>query len=101
MGSAYALVAIVVVLLVVGAMMLSRLGKDRAARHEEVASAPHTLRYDVPDGQDPSAVLVALSRGGFERRTLRRSAERPAWYSAGRSVSMPGVGRGTRFVTPY
>jgi hypothetical protein len=66
MGSAYALIAIVVVLLVVGAMMLSRLGKDRAARREQITSAPHTLRYDVPDGQDPSAVLVALSRGGFE-----------------------------------
>ena len=66
MGSAYAIIVIVVVALVLGAMMLSRLGKDRAARHEEVTSAPHTLRYDVPDGQDPSAVLVALSRGGFE-----------------------------------
>lgn len=66
MGSAYALVVIVVLLLVGGGVMLSRLGKDRAARREEITSAPHTLRYDVPDGQDPSAVLVALSRGGFE-----------------------------------
>jgi len=66
MGSAYALVALVVVFLVVGGIMLSRLGKDRTARREEVVSAPHTLRYDVPAGQDPSAVLVALSRGGFE-----------------------------------
>ena len=66
MGSAYALIAVVVVLLIVGAVMLSRLGRERAVRHEQVATARHTLRYDVPAGQDPSAVLVALSRGGFE-----------------------------------
>jgi hypothetical protein len=29
-------------------------------------TASHTLRYDVPAGQDPAAVLVALSRHGFE-----------------------------------
>jgi len=65
-GAAYVLVILVVVALVVGGVMLSRLGKDRAARHEEVSSAQHTLRYEVPAGQDPAAVLVALSRGGFE-----------------------------------
>ena len=66
MGAAYVLVFLVVVALVVGGVMLSRLGKDRAARHEEVAGARDTLRYDVPVGQDPAAVLVALARGGFE-----------------------------------
>ena len=66
MGAAYVLVILVVVALVVGGIMLSRLGKDRAARHDEVTSARHTLRYDVPVGQDPAASLVALSRGGFE-----------------------------------
>jgi hypothetical protein len=65
-GAVYVLVILVVVALVVAGVMLTRLGKDRAARHEEVAAAPHTLRYDVPEGQDPAAVLVALSRGGFE-----------------------------------
>ena len=29
-------------------------------------TAPDRLSYAVPDGQDPAAVLVALSRGGFE-----------------------------------
>jgi hypothetical protein len=66
MGAVYVLVILVVVALVVGSIMLSRLGKDRAARHEEVTSADHTLRYDVPVGQDPATVLVAVSRGGFE-----------------------------------
>jgi hypothetical protein len=66
MGAGYVVVALVVVALVVAGVMLSRLGKQRAARHEQVSSARHTLRYDVPAGQDPAAVLVALSRGGFE-----------------------------------
>jgi hypothetical protein len=66
MGAAYVLVILVVAALAVGSLMLSRLGKDRAARHEEVTSARHTLRYDVPVGRDPAAALVALSRGGFE-----------------------------------
>jgi hypothetical protein len=66
MGAAYVLIILVVVALVVGGVMLSRLGSDRAARHEVVTSARHTLRYDVPVGQDPATVLVAVSRGGFE-----------------------------------
>ena len=66
MGAAYVVVILVVVALVVAGVLLSRLGKDRAAQHEEVMSASHTLRYQVPGGQDPAAVLVALSRHGFE-----------------------------------
>ena len=66
MGAGYVLLIVVVVALVVAGVLLSRLGKDRAARHEEVSSARHTLRYHVPAGQDPAAVLVTLSRGGFE-----------------------------------
>jgi hypothetical protein len=66
MGAVYVLVILVVVALVIAGVLLSRLGKRNAALHEQVDSARHTLRYDVPDGQDPAAVLVALSRGGFE-----------------------------------
>ena len=69
MGAAYVVVILIVAALVVVGILLSRLGKDRAARHEEVAAARHTLRYDVPAGQDAAAVLVALSRGGFEAVT--------------------------------
>lgn len=29
-------------------------------------TAENTVRYDVPNGQDPAAVLVALTRAGFE-----------------------------------
>ena len=66
MGAAYVLVILVVVALVVAGVLLSRLGRRSAAQHEEVTSAADRLRYDVPAGQDPAAVLVALSRGGFE-----------------------------------
>ena len=66
MGAAYVLVVLVVIALVVAGVLLSRLGKSRAAQHEEVMTASHTLRYQVPAGQDPAAVLVALSRHGFE-----------------------------------
>jgi hypothetical protein len=65
-GAGYVLVILVVVALVVLGVLLSRMGRHSAAQHEEVTSARDTLRYDVPVGQDPAAVLVALSRGGFE-----------------------------------
>jgi len=66
MGAAYVLVILVVVALVAAAVMLSRLGRERRAREEQVEQAAHVLHYDVPEGQDPAAVLVSLSRGGFE-----------------------------------
>jgi hypothetical protein len=66
MGAAYVLVVLVVVALVLAGVLLSRLGRHSVAQHEEVTAARDVLRYDVPAGQDPAAVLVALSRGGFE-----------------------------------
>ena len=66
MGAVYVVVIVVVVLLVGGALALRRLGAHQQAEHERVVSSEHTLRYDVPEGQDPAAVLVSLSRAGFE-----------------------------------
>ena len=66
MGAVLVPVVIVLVLLVLGLVMVKRLGRDGDQRRDEVMTAPHTLRYDVPAGQDPAAVLVALSRHGFE-----------------------------------
>ena len=63
----FVLVAIVTVLvLVFVGVMLKRFGAEGARRHEAVTEARETLSYRVPEGQDPAAVLVALSRGGFE-----------------------------------
>lgn len=61
-------VPVLVVLVVIG-VMLKRFGAKTEHHREEVMAAPHTLRYHVPQGQDPAAVLVALSRAGFEAVT--------------------------------
>jgi hypothetical protein len=66
MGALYVVVIIAVVLLVAGGLALRRLGEHREAERERIETADHTVRYDVPEGQDPAAVLVALSRAGFE-----------------------------------
>lgn len=66
MGAGYTLVVLIVLLLAVFGFMMSRQGKDRAARQEQVAAAGDTVRYHVPNGQDPAAVLVTLAQGGFE-----------------------------------
>jgi|tagenome__1003787_1003787.scaffolds.fasta_scaffold18647940_2 hypothetical protein len=66
MGAAYVLVILVVVVLVGGGLALRQLGDRRQQDHERIVEAEHTLRYHVPEGQDPAAVLVALSRAGFE-----------------------------------
>ena len=67
MGSFVTLVIVIVVVLVVAGLMLKRFGADTARRQEAVVNeARETLSYRVPEGQDPAAVLVALSRGGFE-----------------------------------
>jgi hypothetical protein len=66
MGAVLVPVVIVLVLLAVGLVLVKRLGREGDQRRDEVMTASHTLRYDVPAGQDPAAVLVALSRHGFE-----------------------------------
>ena len=67
MGSFVTLAVVVVIVLVVVGLMLKRFGSETAQRQEAVMTeARETLSYRVPEGQDPAAVLVALSRGGFE-----------------------------------
>jgi len=66
-GSIFVVVLLVVVALVVVGVMLKRFSGEHAQRQEAVITeASETLSYRVPEGQDPAAVLVALSRGGFE-----------------------------------
>jgi len=66
MGAVLVPIVVVLALLVLGAVMIKRLGREGAERRDEVMTAAHPLRYQVPAGQDPAAVLVALSRHGFE-----------------------------------
>src|SRR5205807_126774 len=56
------------------------------------ARAPNTARYNVT----PTNATIA----GFQRLTRHRSVRWPITYSLDRSVSMPGVARGIRFVMP-
>jgi hypothetical protein len=52
----------------------------------------NTTRYSVTP--------TKATTSGFHRRIFRRSVFAPTTYSSGRSVSMPGVARGTRLVIP-
>lgn len=40
--------------------------RQEALRNEAVSGQVESLRYDVPVGQDPAAVIMALKREGFE-----------------------------------
>ena len=66
MGTFVTTAVVVVIALVVVGLMLKRFGSETARRQEAMTEARETLTYRVPEGQDPAAVLVALSRGGFE-----------------------------------
>lgn len=66
MGAGYVFFIVIILVLLTFGLFLARHGKERTARQEQVAQAGDTLRYHVPEGQDPAAVLVALSQGGFE-----------------------------------
>jgi len=59
------LVPVVVILVAVGALKR----RDDAVKTEAFSRETETLRYHVPDGQDPAAVLAALEVEGY-RATL-------------------------------
>jgi len=54
----------------------------------------------TPNTERKSVTPTNATIGGFHRRTFSFSVSSPATYSAGLSVSIPGVGRATRFVIP-
>lgn len=67
MGSIFVIVLLVVVAVVVAGLMIKRFGDEQAKRQGAVlTNRSETLSYRAPEGQDPAAVLVALSQGGFE-----------------------------------
>ncbi len=60
-------IAIVVIALVAGVVAARRFVGRQQARADELATDRHeTVRYQVPNGQDPAAVLLGLSRAGYE-----------------------------------
>lgn len=60
-------VVIVVVALILGMMAAKRFVSRQQARADRlVHSHDDTVRYQVPHGQDPAAVLLGLNRAGYE-----------------------------------
>ena len=74
MGAAFPLFLILAAVVVVGAILVGGLMRSWSARQHEVneqISGPGetTLEYRVPTGQDPAAVLTALSQDGYVATT--------------------------------
>lgn len=69
-GATLVIVVLVVIAVVIAGLMFKRFGDENRRRQEAVRENPRqVLRYRVPEGQDPAAVLVALTHGGFEAVT--------------------------------
>ena len=66
MGAVVVIVLIVLVLLVGGAVAVRSISKDEAVHEEHVKSGGEYLRYRVPEGADPAAIVVALRHGGYD-----------------------------------
>lgn len=122
MGGAVGIAPILLVLLLVTVVVVAFLmrGANRNREvYEESARDPdgETLRYRVPDGQDPAAVAAALQQHGFDATTEsapghhdvlvacppgsggRESARRVIAEHAPLNLeSDPAPGRGVRFV---
>jgi Flp pilus assembly protein TadB len=61
-------IIVVFVLAVIGLLYWMRLMRQRQVqlRHEAVTGQVESLRYQVPAGQDPAAVMHALQMEGYE-----------------------------------
>lgn len=88
MGSPLAILVLVLIVLLIGALVLWGTGTFKSAEAGEVepedVEAGRALRYDVPRGQDPAVVLVALEHAGVE-----------AWpdpHRPGRAIVIPCEG---------
>lgn len=75
-------IVLVILVLVIGAVVVVRMSR-RSQEREDWAKSSETeaLRYHVPEGQDPVAVITALRQEGFE--PVQDSA------TAGRDVLIP------------
>ena len=67
MGAILIPIVIIVIAIVAGAITATRYVRRQRARADLIRGAgPSTLRYAVPNGQDPGAVVLGLDRAGFE-----------------------------------
>jgi hypothetical protein len=60
-------IVVIVVLLLAGALLAGRIGARAARRRREavVDTDVETLRYRVPNGQDPAMLVASLTHSGF------------------------------------
>jgi hypothetical protein len=67
MAAGLIVVLFVVVALVLAAYALKRFGSREIEHSDRLQNADRpTLRYEVPPGQDPAAVLTELRRAGYD-----------------------------------
>jgi hypothetical protein len=66
MGAVVVIVLLVVVLVIGGAVAVRSISKDEATHEEQVKTGGEYLRYRIPEGADPAAIVVALRHGGYD-----------------------------------
>jgi len=67
MGAIVAPLLVIVVLVVLGLVAVRAMDRNRMAGEDHAArSDAETLRYHLPDGQDPVGVVAALHHAGFD-----------------------------------
>jgi hypothetical protein len=67
MGAVLVPVIAVIVVLVIVAFAIKRFGRAHVEHSDRLQSATRpTVRYEVPNGQDPAAVLTELRQAGYD-----------------------------------
>jgi hypothetical protein len=66
MGAAVVAVLVILAVVVAGVMLARAFSLDEQEHQHHVLEDQHTVRYRVPDGQDPAAVLHALHAAGHD-----------------------------------
>lgn len=67
MGAVLVPVILLIVVLVLARFAVQRFGRREIQRSDRLQNADRsTLRYEVPEGQDPAAVLAGLRGAGYD-----------------------------------
>jgi hypothetical protein len=82
MGAIIAPLLVIVVLLVLGVVAVRAMDRNRMTGEDHAKrSGAETLRYHLPDGQDPVGVIAALHHQGFDTVEDRDSGFRDVLIS--------------------
>jgi hypothetical protein len=67
MGAVLVPVVAVIIVLVLAAFAIKRFGRDEREHSDQLQQPDRpTVRYEVPPGQDPAAVLADLRQAGYD-----------------------------------